>query len=179
MLHEINSVKHSCFETPLMLTVHSICICICIYFEVRGARYIYLCDVYIYLCIYIYISDVMSHVSHQNECFVWHLTFQVKGLGWEGHQTYWCFSFHGGERDCNFEGTVCILQSYCSGISSSFTLHYPLAEPLHWLLLWPRIGIRCHFGVDPLTVIAAVLYAHCLSSFGTVHRAVQTQWLFH
>ena len=35
----------------------------------------------------------MLYVSHQNECFVWHLTFQVKGLGWEGHQTYWCFRF--------------------------------------------------------------------------------------
>ena len=62
MLHEINSVKHSCFEIPLMLTVHSICICICIYFEVWGARYIYLCDVYIYLCIYIYIH-IWCHVS--------------------------------------------------------------------------------------------------------------------
>ena len=99
------------------------------------------------------------------------------GLG--GTPNILVFSFHGGERDCKFEGTVCILQSYCSGISSSFILHYPLAEPLHWLLLWPRTGISCLFGVDPLTVIAAALYAHCFSSFGTVHRAVQTQWIFH
>ena len=86
MLHEINSVKHSCFEIPLMLTVHSICICICIYFEVWGARYIYLCDVYIYLCIYIYtylMSCLMCHIKMNVSCGILHF----KWKGWVGRDT--------------------------------------------------------------------------------------------
>ena len=88
MLHEINSVKHSCFESPLMLIVHSICICICIYFEVWGARYIYLCDVYIYTCVYIYIytylmSCLMCHIKMNVSCGILHF----KWKGWVGRDT--------------------------------------------------------------------------------------------
>ena len=68
------------------------------------------------------------------------------------------FSFHGGERNCNFEGALCILQSDLPGLSYSFILHHQFSELLQRLLLWPRFGIFCHCGVDPFTVICSCIF---------------------
>ena len=80
-----------------------------------------------------------------------------------GTPNYLVFSFHGGERNGNFEGTLCILQSHLPGLSYSFTLQHPLSEPLHWLLLWPRVGIFCHLGVDPFTVTLQLYFMPIVS----------------